>query len=628
VRNPKRKPGPTDGHIVVGLRCLWVHVRQYRLEIAACIAIGIIGSLLGAVEPLVVRYVVDLLVRTGARPAALSAGLHKLFLAGAVFVAANLLQQVATTGLGLLLNRVRFGTSFRLSRKVLDHLYEQPLSFHQSHGVGYVMTRVDRGIAAVGQLVGDVLQNVVPNVANLIVIVVMLIKLCPRLAWLVLLPLPIYLLVSLRGTRELVREEETIQEGWSQLYRRVYEVLAAIKTVRSMTREGAEMQRYDQHARQLFRRLWRVVWSESAYNGARSLLALAARAAVLIYGAVLVLRGGLTPGTWLAVVGYAGMIFGPLAGLAGIYSNVSKELVAALPPLDFLQRDSTTKDLFGSVPMPLVEGTVEFDRVSYEYAFEEPDRPGVLVRKPVLHDVSFRAEAGELVALVGPSGGGKSTLIDLLLRFDFPNAGAIRIDGHDTRHVTQASLRQQMAVVLQEPVLLDGTVEENIAYGVSGTTREEVERAAIAAYADEFIRAMPEGYATRIGERGARLSGGQKQRLAIARALLRNPRILVLDEATSQLDSGSEREVQSALQNLTRGRTTFVAAHRLSTIARADRILVIEDGRIVENGGHADLVRLGGLYARLVHTQRHSLDVPPSPALIPDGAAAAATSGA
>jgi subfamily B ATP-binding cassette protein MsbA len=317
-----------------------------------------------------------------------------------------------------------------------------------------------------------------------------------------------------------------------------------------------------------------------------------------------VLAGRLSPGDLVAYLLYTMMVAGAAALLAGLYAQLQKALGAGQRIFELLDTRPEITDRPGAVSLPAVRGEVAFEEVSFDYTSDAP----------VLSGVSFRVEPGQMVALVGPSGAGKTTLVNLLARFYEVQRGRICLDGHDIRQVTLASLHRQIGVVPQEALLFAGTVAENIRYGRLEASDAEVEAAARAANAHDFIvDELAEGYATRVGERGVKLSGGQRQRIAIARAVLKDPRILILDEATSSLDSHSEQLIQEALERLMRGRTSFVIAHRLSTVTRADRIVVLAGGRVVEQGTHADLLLdPHGAYHRLYTLQfaaRESDDV-------------------
>jgi len=584
-----RTPPPARGRWRPALQ----HLRPYRGWIALGLAVGMVGALAGATEPLFLRYLLDLLVGGHG-----SAGrLHLAAWAVGGLVAVNLLCQVTQTALAVVTNRVRFDASFELSRRVLDHLFHQPLRFHQDTGVGYVMTRVDRGVGALGQLLADSLQSLTPNLANLLLIAFFLVRLSPRLAVVALLPVPLYLWATLRSTRATVREEEIVQEGWSKVYRRVYEVLGGIKTVKSLAAERREMAHYEAVSGQVFERLWKLVWVDARYSAAKNLLGLAGRAGVLFYGAALVLRGQMTPGTWLAAAGFAAMLYGPLSSLSGVYGSACKNLVAALGAFAFLAAPGEETTV--GRRLAHVRGAIAFRDVSFHYPGGAEDGSGSTARG--VRNVSFCVEPGEVVALVGPSGSGKTTVADLLLGFHVPQQGAITLDGHDLQSLSRAGLRDHIAVVLQESVLLEGTIAENIAYGRPGASAAEVCDAARRAQAESFILSFPAGYETRVGERGAALSGGQRQRLAIARTLLRDPRVLILDEPTSQLDPESEQAVNVALQTLMRGRTTLIISHRLTSRWQPDRVLVLEDGAVVEAGAPAELLARSGRFAALCH---------------------------
>jgi ATP-binding cassette subfamily B protein len=332
-------------------------------------------------------------------------------------------------------------------------------------------------------------------------------------------------------------------------------------------------------------------------GAAQNVVQIAARVAALALGGALVLRGELTVGTLVAFLGYVGGLFGPVLGLAGVYKTLRTAQVSAEEVYAILDAHDHLGDAPDALEVRGLQGDVRWEKVRFSY-------PG---GRPLLDGIDLHVRPGERVAIVGPSGSGKSTLVSLVQRFYDPTGGAVRVDGIDVRRLKQISLRRQVGVVFQESLLFNESVLANIAYGRPGATRGDVEAAARAANAHEFVSRLPQGYDTVVGERGSRLSVGERQRVAIARTLLKDPPILVLDEPTSALDAESETLVQEALDRVGRGRTTLVIAHRLSTVVTADRIVVLKEGRLVEEGRHVDLVARGGYYASLVAKQTAGL---------------------
>jgi subfamily B ATP-binding cassette protein MsbA len=390
-------------------------------------------------------------------------------------------------------------------------------------------------------------------------------------------------------------------QRYTELNALLQETIAGVRIVKAFGTEDHERERFRAGNERLFQAVIRISVVDSLTHPVMETLGAIGVALAIWVGGYFVVSGALTAGGFVAFIGTLGSLYQPVKRLSQVNNNVQQGIAGLTRIFQLLDRQPDVLEAPGARTLPAIQDSLAFADVRFAY---EPDQP-------ILAGVSFTAKPGQLVAVVGPSGAGKTTLVNLIPRFYDPTGGAILIDGQDIRGVTLRSLRGQMGIVTQETILFDDSVYDNIAYGRRDVAPERVYEAARLANAHDFIQALPEGYATRIGERGVRLSGGQRQRIAIARAILKDPPILILDEATSSLDAESERVVQEALDRVMESRTTFVIAHRLSTILRADTILVLRDGRIVESGTHATLMARRGVYAQLYETQWKAIEVNP-----------------
>jgi ATP-binding cassette, subfamily B, bacterial MsbA len=491
-----------------------------------------------------------------------------------------------------------------IRNKLFDHLLGQSASFFARRTTGQLMSRLGNDVSqvqlAVSQTVGDVSRESLALVGY----AALLFYYDARLALVCVTGAPLVIYPLVRLGQRVRRVTRRSQEEAEQLSHVTAEAFSGHRIVKAFGTERHEGAKFAQATERLYRTNMKITSTVSVLPPLMELLGGVGMAAALWYGSREIAMNRLTPGEFTAFIAALLLMYGPIKKLSHVNASLQQAVAASQRIFELLDTDTEVRDRPGAQPLPPLQDSLEFRNVGFAYE-DGADRF-------ILRAVSFKAEAGQVVAVVGLSGAGKTTLANLIPRFYDVTEGAILVDGIDIRDVTVRSLRAQIGLVTQETVLFDDTIGRNIAYGVPAATADQIAAAARAAHAHEFIATLPGGYETRIGERGQRLSGGQRQRLAIARALLKNAPILILDEATSSLDAESERLVQDALSNLMRGRTSIVIAHRLSTIRRADMIVVLERGRVVEVGRHEDLLlRPGGVYAKLYALQAFDRRPPP-----------------
>ena len=480
-----------------------------------------------------------------------------------------------------------------LRRTLYSHVQRLSLSYHDHKQTGDLISRVTSDIDAVQSFLASGLLSAMVDVLTLLGMIAVMFYLNWRFTLIALSVSPALFLIVYSYTRRIKKAAREVRKKEGEIVSVIQEVLTSIRVVKAFGREEYEQQRLEEESLESVELALRARGLKAKLSPIVEVIVAIGTSMVLWFGAKMVLDSTLSAGSLVMFIWYLGKMYKPMQDLSKMTDSYSKALVGYERIRELLETDSEVNDLPGARNIPPVKGEIEFENVSFSY---EPN-------SPVLADVSFKVAPGQVVALVGPTGAGKTSIISLIPRFYDPESGRVKIDGQDIRRFTQKSLRQQISFVLQETVLFHAPVWKNIAYGKPGATRAEILRAAQLANAHEFIEKMPEGYDTMIGERGVTLSGGQRQRIAIARAVIRNTPILILDEASSGLDAAAEKLVFEALDHLMEGKTSIVIAHRLSTIRRADIIMVVSDGKIVESGTHQELLQSGGVYAELYELQ-------------------------
>ena len=507
-----------------------------------------------------------------------------------------IIRGIAFYGQSYLMNYVGQRVIIDIRKAVFEKLQRLSLSFYDKNKTGTIMSYVTNDVNA---LQAAMVENVVEMVTESVILIasiVMMIYLDWRLFLVTFSTFPVVLLFIDQFGKRIRKSGSRIQEATADITSVLQETVSSARVIKSFVREEYEINRFDQENIKNFRANMKYAQLSATLTPTIEFVAAVGVTIILWYGGNSVIEGTITAGSLVAFLTYAVNISNPIKRLSRVIGNIQKALAAAQRVFDVLDLPETIHNAPDAKALPMVKGNVRFNNVSFSY------NPG----EQVLNNVSFDVKPGEMIAFVGPSGAGKSTVASLLPRFYDVTDGSITIDGEDIRRVTLQSLREQVGIVPQETVLFNGSVYDNILYGRLDATKEEVEAAAKAANAHNFITELPQGYQTMLGDRGVNISGGQRQRISIARAILKNPQILILDEATSALDTESERVVQEALDRLMIGRTSFVIAHRLSTIKNADKIMVLEKGCLVEQGTHDELMAKDGLYAHLYKIQYRS----------------------
>ncbi len=567
-------------------------LRPHRGRFALAVVTLFAASAISLVYPLAGKYAVDVGMHdtTTDKLDWFVAGLVVLFVVNAVFV---WLRHYSMSWLG-----ERVVTDLR--GLVFDRVLTLPISWFHERRSGELVGRLASDVTVIEGVVGTQLSMSLRNAVQMIGSLVMLFIIDVKLTLLMLGIVPPIVLTTIFFGRKIRKMSRNVQDELAKVSGQVQESIGAIATVQAFVREGHEATRYRGGIERAFDMTLALVRWRSWFFSTAMTAGYAGVAAVVWLGGRALIKHELSAGDLTSFFLYTFMIAGALADLADLWGALQRAAGATDRLFSVIDTVPDIRDPEAPTALPAGRGAVTFEHVSFAY----PTRRA----QPVLANVELAVAPGEVIALVGPSGAGKSTILSLLYRFYDVDAGRVLLEGVDVRELPLKDLRRALAIVAQEPVLFSGSIKDNIAYGAAGpVTDAEIEAAARDAYAHDFITGFPDGYATTIGERGTKLSGGQKQRIALARAIIANPRVLILDEATSNLDAESEAAVQAALARLMQGRTTIIVAHRLSTVRDADRIVVIEDARIVEQGKHDELMARRGTYHRLVE---HQLDRP------------------
>ncbi len=564
---------------------LFRYLRPYTGRMTIAVIALLFGAATGLIFPWLMQNLVDAVLAQN--------NLAELNRITFILIATFLIRSVFYYFQGYNLSYIGERIVVDLRRETYEHLHRLSLRFFADRRVGELVSRLSSDVTLVRAALTNNVATVLSQALTFVGSLVLMLALNWRLSLFILLVAPLIAVSGAILGAQLRKLSTSVQDQLADGTALAEEALSGVRVVKAFAREPHEVNRYAAQMERAFGATMRLTVVRSAFGPLMSFFGFGALAGVLWFGGREVLADRLTGGALIAFLVYGINIAASLGAFTALYSQIQEALGASRRIFELLDEDPEIKDVPGASRLPSVSGRVTFERVSFNY-------PGT---DRVLHDIELEIQPGEVLALVGPSGAGKSTLFNLIPRFYDPTHGAVRVDDHDLRGVTLASLRGQIGLVPQETQLFSGTVLENLRYGKLDATETELTAAARAANAEEFILRLPQRYDTLVGEKGVKLSGGQRQRIAIARALLKDPRLLLLDEATSSLDSESEGLVQEALERLMQNRTTVIIAHRLSTVHKANRIAVLDAGRLVDLGNHAELMGREGLYARLYKMQ-------------------------
>ncbi len=573
------------------LKSLWPYLMEYRSRIALAM-LCLVGAKIATVGvPFILKYIVDGLDTKTAQDMTLALPLGLLLAYGAARLATTLFGELRDTVFG----RVTERAMRRIGLQVFQHLHALELDFHLNRRTGGLSRDIERGVTGVGFLLRIMVFNIVPTLVELAMVTgILLFNYTIGFVFITLGAVASYILFSVLVTnwRLAFVREANLADSTSNT--RAVDSLLNYETVKYFGNESFEANRYDEDLARWEQARRKNRLSLFMLNAGQALIIAVAVTAMMVLAADQVIKDKITIGDFVLINAFTMQLFIPLGFLGFVYRELKSATANIERMFELLDQAPGVTDSPGAPDLMISDGAIEFEQVRFGYS----------ERRPILQDVSFRVLPRQKVAIVGSSGAGKSTVVKLLFRFYDVTGGAIRIDGQDIRNVSQASLRRAIGIVPQDTVLFNSTLYENVRYGRIDASREEVMEAIRMAHLDEFITDLPDGVETLVGERGLKLSGGEKQRVAIARTILKRPPILVFDEATSSLDSESEQGILQAIREVSRGQTSLVIAHRLSTVVDADVILVMSHGRIVEKGSHEELLARNGTYANLWQIQQ------------------------
>lgn len=558
-------------------------VKPYKGKIIIILLLTLVVAAVNVAEPVIIKAIIDHI--------GTSEQIFYLIYGTIMFLGVSLISNYGSAYANWIGWDVRLHVHYILLNETVERLHVLPSDFHKKEGVGSIMTKLERSIQGFVGAVSEIFFNVLPSVLYLVLAIIVMFRLDWRMTLLVLAFTPLPTFIAIKVSPKQVKREKFLMNQWATIYSRFNEVLSAIITVRSFAMEDNEKMRFMKNVNRANEKVIKGVYYDSMTGATQRFVTVLARIAALGFGIYLIIIKEMSIGTLVAFLAYIANLFGPVTTLTNTYRILRNASVSLEHIFGILDNQEYIGDKPDAMNLTNIKGEIRFEHVSFRYGN---------TKNYLLDDISFHIQAGKSIAIVGPSGSGKSTIISLIQRFYDPEEGAIYLDGTDLRSIKQKSLRNSIGIVLQEPLLFNESVRNNIAYGKKEASMSEIIEAAKAANIHDRIMEMPDGYMSVVGERGSKLSVGERQRIAIARAVLRDPPIMILDEATASLDVEVEASVQKAIEKLTKNRTTITIAHRLTTIVRSDMIMVLKNGKIIESGSHIELMHKKTYYQWLV----------------------------
>ncbi len=569
------------------LKRMLKYAGPYGRQLGAVLVLLFVSNMATLAEPYLISVIVD--------HGIMKADTDLIGFIVGIMLALNLYEMVARMIRIRLLNFTGSSIIYDMRQELFHHIQYLSLRFYDHRPVGKIMSRLTSDVSAIQSLINGGMITIFSQTIMLVGIVITMFALDWKLSLVAFTSMPFLILLVVKVRPAIETSWRNVRRAWSNMNAHLNEALQGLKVTQAFVREGRNMEKFEQRNKTLFDTAMKALKLDILIWPSVDMIGVLGGCVVILFGAGQVSSGALSVGLTIAFVNYVFRFWRPISAISRVYSQLLSAMASAERIFEYLDTEPQVLDVPDAKPLPHIKGDVTFDHVYFQY---EPDD------KMVLTDIDVEIKTGQTVALVGPTGAGKTTFVNMVMRFYDPIKGRVLIDGHDLSQVQLESIRNQIAIVLQDSFSFSGTIRDNIRYGKPRTTEEEIIAASKAVRLHEFVQELEEGYSYEVHERGSRLSVGQRQLVAFARALIADPRILILDEATSSVDTETERVIQQAMDRLFEGRTAFVIAHRLSTIQNADLIIVLEDGKIAEKGTHDELLENeDGIYYNLYHTQ-------------------------